>query len=175
MNQSQGYVHIYTGNGKGKTSAALGLVLRAAGAGMRCLMIQFMKGREYSELRALARLHDLVFVEQYGSRDFCMPGENRDEHREFARDGYDRARAALSEGNYSVVVLDEIITAMKAGLLSEDALLGLIGLKRPETELVLTGRGATEALIARADLVTEMVEVKHYYSRGVPARRGIEE
>jgi cob(I)alamin adenosyltransferase len=172
---TRGCTHIYTGNGKGKTTAALGLVLRAAGAGLKCLIVQFMKGRNYSELHSLARLHDLVSVEQHGSKDFCLPGGNRDEHREFARTGLDRARSILKQRDYSVVVLDEIITAASFGLLTEEDILDIMAARHPAVELVLTGRGATSAMVDAADLVTEMVEVKHYYSRGVKSRRGIED
>ncbi len=171
----QGYTHIYTGDGKGKTTAALGLVLRAAGAGLKCLIIQFMKGRDYSELRSLARLHDLVSVEQHGSKDFCVPGENRDVHAEFAGNGYERACSALIEGDCSLIVLDEIITAVAFGLIDEEKVIDLIKRKPPAVELVLTGRGASDRLVQHADLVTEMKEIKHYYTTGVRARTGIEE
>jgi cob(I)alamin adenosyltransferase len=173
---SRGYTHIYTGNGKGKTSAALGLALRAAGSGIRSIIIQFMKGMGSGEIDAARMLNGLISIEQYGSERFCKPGDDSfEEHRKFVRRGYDRAREVLAGGEYSIVILDEIITAAKFGLVSDDDIISLIVSKTDSTELVLTGRGASEKLIARADLVTEMKEIKHYYQQGVQPRRGIED
>ena len=171
----RGYIHLYTGNGKGKTTAALGLVMRAAGAGLRCLVIQFMKGKPTSEIESAAKLGGAVSIEQYGSDRFCRPEEDTvQEHRELALKGLDRARDVLQQGKLDLVVLDEIITATLFDLVSQEEIIELMKLKPGGMELVLTGRGATGKLIEHADLATEMVELKHYYTRGVPARRGIE-
>jgi cob(I)alamin adenosyltransferase len=172
---TKGYTHLYTGNGKGKTTAALGLAFRAAGAGLKTIVIQFMKGQEYSELESAKKIDGLITIEQYGSRDFCMPDDKDiDKHINIAKGGYKRAMEVLSGVEYSVVILDEIVTAYLFTLISLDEILELIKNKKSETELVLTGRGATEKLIESCDLVTEMKDIKHYYSRGVKARKGIE-
>jgi cob(I)alamin adenosyltransferase len=173
---SKGYTHIYTGNGKGKTSAALGLAFRAAGSGIRSIVIQFMKGRPSGEIDAAAKLDGLVTIEQYGSDRFCRPDDGSfKEHREHALRGLDRARTAISCGGYSIVILDEIITAAKFGIISDEDIIALIREKPESVELVLTGRGASDELVARADLVTEMREIRHYYQNGVAPRKGIED
>lgn len=173
---SRGYTHIYTGNGKGKTSAALGLAFRASGSGIKSMIIQFMKGLPTGELEAASKTGGLISVERYGSRRFCRPDDDSfEEHREFSRRGLGRAREVLSGGEYPVVILDEIVTAATFGLVSDDDIISLIGCKPDSTELVLTGRGASEKLIAHADLVTEMKEIKHYYQQGVQPRKGIED
>ena len=171
----KGYVHLYTGNGKGKTTAALGLALRAAGAGLRTIVVQFMKGQHYSELDSVKKLGGMITIEQYGSARFCRPDdENFGEHLDFARRGLARSREVLSGNGYDIVVLDEIVTAQMFGLVSADDIAGLIRGKPEGVELIITGRGATEPVIALCDLVTEMKEVKHYYQAGVQARKGIE-
>jgi len=173
---SKGYIHIYTGNGKGKTSAALGLAFRASGSGLRSIIIQFMKGLPTGELEAAAKTGGLITIERYGSTRFCRPDDGSfDEHRQFALQGYGRAREVLAGALFDIVILDEIITAAKFGLLSDDDILALCGARPNATELVLTGRGASDALIARADLATERREIKHYYRAGVAPRRGIED
>ncbi|MCX7855115.1 MAG: cob(I)yrinic acid a,c-diamide adenosyltransferase [Anaerolineae bacterium] len=170
----KGYVQVYTGDGKGKTTAALGLALRAAGHGMRTYIGQFMKGQFYGELEAL-RDHPLITVEQYGDancwvrRDQISP-----EQVARARQGLERAREAMLSGQYDIVVLDEVNIAIWFGLLTVEEVLAFLD-QRPEgVEVVLTGRCAPQELMDRADLVTEMREVKHYYQAGVPARTGIE-
>jgi cob(I)alamin adenosyltransferase len=173
---SKGYTHIYTGNGKGKTSASLGLAFRAAGSGLRTMIIQFMKGQGSGEIDACKQMGGLITIEQYGSDRFCRPDNGSfDEHREFTRRGHERARAVISCGGYSIVILDEIITAVKFGLISDDDIIGIIDSRPEPMELVLTGRGASDRLMERADLVTEMREIKHYYQKGAKPRRGIED
>lgn len=170
----QGYVQLYTGNGKGKTTAALGLALRAAGAGLSVLILQFMKGMEYSELSSL-KLLPAVTLERLGSDTFCRVGdENFETHRALAQKGFLRAHDAVTSSAFDVIILDEIVTAMHFNLIAEDDVLRLIKAKSPHTEIVLTGRGATQNLINACDLVTEMKEIKHYYQKGIVARRGIE-
>lgn len=175
---TRGYVQIYTGGGKGKTTAAIGLAVRAIGAGLRVFFGQFIKGGRYSEIEVLERIADLFeeggFVcRQYGEGCFITK-EATERDREAAKNGVAESMEAMKSGKYDLVILDEANVAMTLGLISEEDLISLID-ERPEAvELVLTGRGATQGLIGRADLVTEMNEVKHYYKQGVRARRGIE-
>jgi len=169
----KGYIHVYTGHGKGKTTATLGLILRAAGAGMKVFLAQFLKQGDYSELNGLKRFDDLVTVEQFGLGCF-VKGEAAAEEVEAARRGLDRVKTVLASGAYDMVVLDEANVALHFHLFSLPELLTLIDAKPEATELVITGRHAPPELIARADLVTEMREIKHYYQAGVAARTGIE-
>jgi cob(I)alamin adenosyltransferase len=173
---SKGYTHIYTGNGKGKTSAALGLAFRAAGSGLTTMVIQFMKGQGSGEIDACKKMDGLITIEQYGSDRFCKPDDGSiDEHRSFTRRGYERTRAVMAGAGYSIVILDEIITAAKFGLISDDDIISIIEAKPQSMELVLTGRGASDRLMDHADLVTEMREIRHYYQKGAAPRRGIED
>lgn len=169
----KGYVHVYTGDGKGKTTAALGLALRAAGAGLRVFVAQFLKAQEYSELAALARFADLVTVHQYGTGRFVR-GRPTVEDRERAAAGFAEAEAAVLAGRHELVILDEVNVAVRYGLVPLEELLALIRAKPEGVELVLTGRHADPALIEAADLVTEMRAVKHYFREGVGARVGVE-
>ena len=170
----RGYVHVYTGNGKGKTTAALGLTLRAAGAGLRVFIGQFMKTPGTSEAIALARFADRVLVRQYGSGVF-LRGKPSPEDVAAARSGLDEVRAVLAAGRFDVVVADEANVASHFGLVTAEDLVSLVDIRPPHVELIFTGRKADPRLLARADLVTEMREVRHYFAAGVPARRGIEE
>lgn len=169
----KGYVQVYTGDGKGKTTAALGLAVRAAGAGLRVLFAQFVKGMEYSEIKALERFQDLITVRQFGRGCFIF-AEPSVEDCAAARSGLDEVRAALSAGAFDVVILDEANIATSVGLFTVRELLEVVASKPDNVELVITGRDADPRLIAAADLVTEMREVKHYYRQGVQARVGIE-
>jgi len=169
----KGYVHVYTGEGKGKTTATLGLIIRAAGAGMKVFLAQFLKKGDYSELNALQRFDDLITVEQYGVGRF-IKGKPLPEDIEGARRGLEKVKAVLASGKYDMVVLDEANVALHFKLFSLEDLLALIDSRPEATELVITGRNAAPELIARADLVTEMREIKHYYDAGVTARVGIE-
>jgi len=166
-------VQVYTGDGKGKTTAALGLALRAAGAGLSVFFAQFIKAGRYSELAALERFADRITVRQYGLGRFIHSdaGEADISH---ARQGLREVRQAIASGRYSVVILDEANGAVQCGLLSVEDLLQTIDLAPQTVEIVLTGRSAPAELLERADLVTEMKEVKHYYHCGVAAREGIE-
>jgi cob(I)alamin adenosyltransferase len=159
-----GYIHLYTGNGKGKTSAAFGQVFRASGYGLKSLVIQFMKGQKTGETSAAERTGGLISVEQYGSTEFFIPGtSNLIEHRGFFKKGYNRAREALVSGEYDIIVCDEIIGAFNNGLVSYEEILSLIEIKTETVELILTGRDAPSDLFERCDIVTEMKEIKHYY------------
>ncbi len=167
-----GYVHVYTGEGKGKTTAALGLALRAAGAGWNVFLGQFAKGTRTSELIALEqRLADRVTVRQFGLPHW-IGGQPTAEDLALARRGLEEAREAVTSGKYRLVILDEANLAPGLHLLAVEDLLGLIDAKLPEVELVLTGRGADARLIQRADLVTEMRQVKHYFQQGVGRAAG---
>jgi cob(I)alamin adenosyltransferase len=169
----RGYLHVYTGEGKGKTTAAFGLALRAAGHGKRVWIGQFMKARPSGEIAAL-RDNPLIVVEQYGDPGCIRRDEVTARHRTHAGEGLARAAAALTSNDNDLVVLDEIDVAVLFGLLSEQDCVELIEARPPQVELVITGRSASPAVIERADLVTEMREVKHYYRQGVQARAGIE-
>ena len=170
---SRGYVQVYTGDGKGKTTAALGLALRAAGYGMRTYVGQFMKGQHYGELEAL-REHPSITIEQYGDVRCIHREEVTPDHVTQAQQGLERARAAMLSGQYDVVVLDEVNVAIWFGVLAVEEVLTFLDQKPDHVEVILTGRRAPQALVERADLVTEMREVKHYYQQGVAARKGIE-
>lgn len=172
---AKGYVQIYTGNGKGKTTAALGLALRASGHNLRTIIIQFMKGQHYCELESVKMLGGLVSIEQFGHSQFCRltdPPDEADVKR--AQAAIKRVYEIMNARQCSLLVLDEAITAVMFKLISEEQLIGIISSKPSAMELILTGRGATQKIIDAADLVTEMKDIKHYYSRGVQARKGIE-
>jgi len=169
----KGYVQIYTGDGKGKTTAALGLAVRAAGAGLAVYIAQFMKLGEYSELKALSRFEDLITVAQFGTGKFVM-GQPGEEDLVAGRKGLEAVKDALASGRYDIVIMEEAAVAASIGIFSSKDILDIIRTKPDGVELVITGRGATDDLIKAADLVTEMREIKHYYQAGVKARVGIE-
>lgn len=169
----KGYVQVYTGSGKGKTTASMGLILRAIGAGMKVYFGQFMKQGEMSEIRAMRTFGDAVTIAQYGDgNELFHPDPEAD--KAAARAGFARARQAINSARYDLVVLDEIHVAACKGYVTVEEILQLMEEKPRHTELILTGRGAAEAVIKKADLVTEMREIEHYYKIGVGARRGIE-
>lgn len=171
---NKGYVQVYTGDGKGKTTASLGLIVRALGAGLSVYLGQFIKAGRYSEIECLESLVSArLTCKQYGKGCFIFR-EASDEDRVAAREGLVEARAALRSGEYQVVVLDEINVACSLELITVDDILDLIDERPQGVELILTGRHADEAVMKRADLVTEMREIKHYYKEGVLARKGIE-
>ena len=169
----QGYVQVYTGDGKGKTTAALGLALRAVGAGLKVYIAQFAKGSNYSELQAVASFNERIILKQFGQAGFIR-NQPTAEDIEAAREGLEQARQAMLSGKYHLVILDEANIATHFQLFSVDKLLEFIDAKPAGVELVITGRRADARIIERADLVTEMRQIKHYYQQGVPARRGIE-
>lgn len=171
--KQKGMIQIYTGDGKGKTTAALGLALRAAGHGMKTFIGQFMKGQVYGELRALQDF-PLIAIEQFGGNKCIRREEVTDRDRQRAEQGLQRCLEVMQSGNFNIIVLDEILVALWFGLVSLETVLHLVDNKPAAVELILTGRRAPQELIDRADLVTEMRQVKHYYQQGVPARKGIE-
>lgn len=168
----EGFIQIYTGNGKGKTTASLGLALRAAGAGYKIFIGQFLKSGDYSEIKALKKL-DNIEIEQYGAGRF-VKGKPSEEDITAGAAGYKKLTQVLKKGEHDLVIAEEANVAVTCNLFSERELLTLMDIKPDHVELVITGRGATEKIIERADLVTEMKEIKHYYKKGVKARKGIE-
>lgn len=169
----KGYVHVYTGNGKGKTTAAIGQAIRSLGAGWRVFFAQFLKAGEYSEHKALAKFSDQITIKTYG-RNVFIKGEPEDEDRRLAQAAYQEIAEIVASGRYRLVVLDEANVAVNYGLITVDQILDLIDQRAEGVELVITGRYAHSRLIDRADLVTEMREVKHYFDRGIRARVGVE-
>lgn len=171
---TKGYIQVYTGNGKGKTTAALGLALRAAGHGMKTFIGQFMKGQYYGELTALTSI-DHIHIEQFGDEGCITKDQVTRKHREHGQAGLNRIIEVFGLNLYDLVIMDEVCVALWFGIISEKALLDTMAIKPEKTELILTGRYASEAIIEKADLVTRMEDVKHYYnSIGLPARKGIE-
>jgi cob(I)alamin adenosyltransferase len=172
---NRGYVQIYTGNGKGKTTAALGLAFRAMGRGLKTYIGQFIKGQKYGEIEAASISNGLITLEQYGKDTFVHTGRKPNpEDKKMVLDGLARARTALLSGKYDIIVLDEIITTYHFKLISLEDMMNLIAEKPLNVELIMTGRHAPRKLMDAADLVTRMNEVKHYYKKGVTARNGIE-
>jgi cob(I)alamin adenosyltransferase len=169
----RGYVHVYTGDGKGKTTAAIGLAIRAAGAGLRVYIAQFIKMGDYSEIKALKRFSDLITIEQYGLGRFLDKTPSKEDIA-IARKGLEMVRNVMASGKVNLVILEEANVAAKFGLFSVQEIVQMIVNKPKEIELVFTGRDASSQVIEVADLVTEMKMVKHYYDKGVQARVGIE-
>ncbi len=169
----KGYVHVYTGNGKGKTTAALGLAIRALGAGFRVFIAQFIKNSFTCEMEGLKVFGNNVVFRQYG-RGFIFNRSVTIEDKEISQKGLHESAEALRSGDYRLVILDEINGAIGCGLFSEEQVIEVVSTRHESVEVVLTGRGASRRLIEFADLVTEMQEVRHYFSAGVMARKGIE-
>ncbi|MBW1971314.1 MAG: cob(I)yrinic acid a,c-diamide adenosyltransferase [Deltaproteobacteria bacterium] len=169
----KGYLQVYTGNGKGKTTAALGLAIRAVGAGMKVFIAQFVKGMHYSELDALKRYSDMITIKQFGRSSFIHSNPEK-EDIEKARKGLKEVERILKSGDYPIVILDEANIALYFNLFTVEELIDAISKRAFNVEVVVTGRYAPKKLIEYADLVTEMVEIKHYYKNGIVARKGIE-
>ncbi|MDD5348314.1 MAG: cob(I)yrinic acid a,c-diamide adenosyltransferase [Candidatus Omnitrophica bacterium] len=165
-------IQVYTGNGKGKTTAALGLALRSAGAGKKVFFAQFVKGRRYSELTSLKRLKE-IRAEQFG-RSCFIRNKPAPQDCARARAGLARVKEIIAGRKFPVVILDEIHIALHYRLVSTEQVMELVRMAPKNMELVLTGRHAPKEIVACADLVSEIKAVKHYYTRGVKARRGIE-
>ena len=171
---SKGLLIVFTGNGKGKTTAALGMALRAAGHGLKVLILQFIKGsRSYGELEALARFAEIT-LEPLGS-GFTWEKETLEEDVRLAGAGWERATAAMKESSYDMIILDELNYVLSYGLLPLELVLEAVRKRPANLHVVITGRGAPEELVGMADLVTEMRQIKHpYHGQGVKAQPGIE-
>ena len=169
----KGLVQVYTGDGKGKTTAALGLALRALGQGLRVYVIQFMKGVPYGELNLLRTLPNISII-QFGNPQWVDPDNISEEERLRAQQGFDHAKEVIHSSKYDIVILDEINVAVSLKLLPLEPVLDLIRSRPEKVELVLTGRSAAQEVVELADLVTEMRLVKHPFEKKIGARRGIE-
>ena len=171
----KGYVQVYTGNGKGKTTAALGLAFRAMGRGMRSYIAQFMKGTLYGELKAAEQMIPWITIEQFG-RDMrdCMSPQYDDTDRSLARKGLIKAEKEINSGVYQIVILDEINVACYYNLITVTDILSIIQNKPHSVELILTGIYASDDVIKAAYLVSEIIDIKHYFQKDIIARDGIE-
>lgn len=170
----KGYIHVYTGNGKGKTTAAFGLALRAMMAGKKVFVGQFVKSMKYNETKIEGILPDMIHIEQLGSGCFLQKDPSEEDVR-LAREGLARCAGFITDDDrYDVVILDEISIALSYGLISVGDVLDVLKKRRPEKEIILTGRYMPDEIIAAGDLVTEMKEIRHYYSKGVLSRDGID-
>lgn len=169
----KGYIQIYTGNGKGKTTAAFGLALRAVGAGKKVFFAQFVKGQEYSEVKAVFNYLPTIFIKQFGLDCFIVKSPTQADI-DIARKGFEEVSGIILSGIYDVVILDEANIALYYNLFSVNELIQLLKKKPEQTEIIITGQYAPQELIDIADLVTEMKEIKHYYGKGIEARIGIE-
>lgn len=174
---NRGYVQVYTGNGKGKTTAAIGQGVRAVGNKYTVYMIQFLKGGKTGELESIKSLHPYFQIFRFEKSRGFFWNLNDDEKRELKEEiqkGYEFALEALKGNKCDLLILDEIMGAISNNLVTEEQVLALIDSKPENTELIMTGRNVPESIIERANLVTEMRDIKHYFSEGVPARKGIE-
>lgn len=171
----QGFIQIYTGNGKGKSTAAIGQAVRAAGFGLKTYIAQFMKEYPYNELNSLKHLSEWITIEQFCGDDFVykkeLPGKDEIDK---ARRGLAKAKSKMLSGKFDMIILDEVCVSIYFGLFSDEEILTFMKQKPEKVELILTGRYCPDNLLEKADLVTEMKEIKHYYQAGVKSRRGIE-
>src|SRR5271157_4400855 len=169
----KGFVHVYTGYGKGKTTAAIGLAVRAAGAGLKVFIAQFLKGQKCSELRSLRKLGKTITLKQFGSGCFVM-GKPSPQDVTLATRGFESSKRAVFSKKYDLVILDEVCCAISLNMIDLQSMKLLIAEKPENVEIILTGRNAPPEILRVADLVTDMNQVCHYYNAGVRARRGIE-
>ncbi len=172
MSDEKGYIQVYTGNGKGKTTAALGLSVRAVCSGKKVFFGQFVKGMKYSELEAVKFLPNFK-MQQFGRNTFIFDKPTKADI-DAANNGLKTIEKILISGEYDVVIMDEVNIAIFFELFSDEDVIKVLNKKADNVEVILTGRYATDKIIDRADLVTEMKEIKHYYTQGVQARKGIE-
>jgi len=169
----KGYIHVYTGPGKGKTTAALGLGLRAVGAGLKVHIIQFMKGRRYNELNSIEKLTNFTYS-QFGRDEFVSKEKPAQIDIDFAQKGFLHAKYVIKKEKYDMIILDEINVAVDYNLIKLKDILKLVKEKPEKLELVLTGRNVNPEIVKKADVVTEMLEIKHPYQQGITARYGID-
>ncbi len=171
----KGYIQVYTGKGKGKTTAALGVALRAMGHGLKTYIGQFLKGQYYGELHSIEKLAPWITLEQFGRKGFIHVTKDPDqEDFDRARSGLYQCIDAMLSGKYTIIILDEINVALHFKLITEKEIHDFLDKKPDHIEVILTGRYAPDSIVKRADLVTEMKEIKHYHKKGVQARKGIE-
>jgi cob(I)alamin adenosyltransferase len=173
----KGLVHIYTGDGKGKTTAAVGLAVRACGAGMKVLFVQFLKSLETGEINSFGRLSPGIDILRGCSCKkfvYSMSPDEFDTAKQEASQIFEDIKTRLCSGEYDMVFLDEMLGTISVGFIDEKAVIELIGTKPEKVELILTGRGASQELIATADYVSEIKALKHPFDKGVNARKGIE-
>ena len=173
MSLKKGFIHVYTGNGKGKTTAAIGLGIRAIGNGLKVVMIQFMKGRRYSELDGLQNVKNFTVV-QFGRDEFVSKEKPEQIDVDLARKGFIYAKDVIQKGGYDLVILDELNVAVDFNLIPLKEVIELLESKPVALELVLTGRYASPEIIRHADVVSEILEIKHPYQKGVQGRKGID-
>lgn len=172
--EEKGLVIVNTGNGKGKTTAALGLALRAWGDGLKVLILQFIKGTwKCGELKALQQLGPGIEIRQCG-KGFTWQHQEEEDDRRCAQETINRAEAEMLSGKWDMIILDEVNYAVKADLVDEEQVLALIDNKPSQMHLVLTGRDVRESIVVKADMVTEMRLIKHHFQQGVQAQKGIE-
>ncbi len=172
---NQGFVQIYTGNGKGKSTAAIGQVVRSAGHGLKSFVLMFMKDFPYGEAESLKSMREFITIVQVGKDDYVFRRElPPPEEIENAKWALDDAKQKMLSGNFNLIVLDEVFVAIYFGLITEDEVLSVIKVKPTNVELILTGRYCPQKFYDVADLITEMKEIKHYYQNGILARKGIE-
>ena len=172
-NKMKGYVQVYTGNGKGKTTAALGLSIRALGAGKKVFIGQFAKSKHYSELETIEKLLKNITIKQFGMGCFIFE-KPKEEDIQAAQKGLKEITSIIESDEYDVIILDEANIAVHYNLITADELISAINKRSERTEIIITGRYAKQEIMDVADLVTEMKEIKHYYQQGVQARIGIE-
>jgi len=168
-----GLVELYIGQGRGKTTASFGILMRAFGRGLRCAVVQFLKSQKSGEV-ITAKNFGIGQIFLFGTENFFDPANPDQKIIAKVEDGIKLASKLLSSGDFELVILDEILTAFKVGIVSEKTLHAIVDKKAKRTELIMTGLEAPQSLIERADLVTEMRKIKHYYDKGVQARRGFE-
>lgn len=173
MSLEKGFVHIYTGNGKGKTTAAIGLGIRATGGGLKVYMIQFMKGRRYGEIDALEKMKNFTVV-QFGRDEFVSKENPEQIDIDLARKGFEHAKEIIKNGEHDLIILDEINVAVDFKLIPLKDVLKLMDEKPEKVELVLTGRCSHPDMVKQADLVSEILEIKHPYQNGIQSRKGID-
>jgi cob(I)alamin adenosyltransferase len=172
---SKGYVQIYTGNGKGKTTAALGQALRAAGSGLKSFIVQFMKNCPYGEIHSLRFLSDWITIEQYGNDRFVLDKKlPADNDIKVAQNALQQSQKVMASGKYDILILDEICIALYYNLVNLEQIIHLLLDKPKHIEIILTGRYCQKELLEKDNLVTEMKEIKHYYQKGILPRNGIE-
>jgi cob(I)alamin adenosyltransferase len=170
----KGLIQVYTGNGKGKSTAAFGLAIRAAGHGLKVVIIQFMKTGDYGENNSFKRLSPEITVKSFGRKGFIQRGGAAPEDYKLAAEALSFANEVLSLGQVDMLILDEVNNALNYQLIALDEIIALINNKPAGVELVLTGRNAPSELLEKADLITEMQGIKHHYQMGIGARKGIE-